>query len=110
MSADNYLLIRKENSNWVAYMESASNEEPGYGFKEFITDTVENAIISAQEVDTEYGYRFEMDMLDKQSSTSNKEYSPKVCKYCGNIQREVSKGINMDGMHGTEFLNYDHTS
>ena len=60
MSADNYLLIREENSNWVAYMEFASMEEPSYCSKIFVTDTLVNAIIQAQVVDTEYGYHFEI--------------------------------------------------
>jgi len=104
MSADNYLVIRKEESNWVAYMEFASEEEPNYTSREFVTDSVENAIVLAQGIYTEYGYHFEMDMLDKQSSTSNKDYFPRVCKCCGGIQREPSKRINMDGKRGIDFL------
>jgi len=110
MSADNYILIRKEDSNWVAYMEFASIEEPSYRSKIFVTDTLMDAIIQAQAVGTEYGYRFEIDILDKQSSTPNKDYFPRVCKHCGSVQRNLSKGINMDGMRGVKFLNYDATT
>ena len=63
MSVENYLLIRKEDSNWVAYMEFVSIEEPSYSSEEFVTDTLEEAIILAQEQDTEYGYKFEVDGL-----------------------------------------------
>ena len=61
MSADNYLLIRKEDTDWVAYMECASIEEPCYASKIFNTNSIEKAIIQAQDVYTEYGYRFEME-------------------------------------------------
>ena len=63
MSADNYLLIRKEDTDWVAYMECASIEEPSYASKIFNTNSIEKAIIQAQDVYTEYGYRFEVDGL-----------------------------------------------
>jgi len=63
MSADNYLLIRKEDSNWVAYMELASMEEPSYRSKIFVTDTLVDVILQAQEIDTEYGYKFEIEGL-----------------------------------------------
>ena len=63
MSADNYLLIRKEESKWVAYMEFASMKEPSYCSKIFAADTLMDVIIQAQEVDTEYGYEFEVEGL-----------------------------------------------
>jgi len=107
MSADNYLLIRKEDCNWVAYMEFASEEEPSYSSEEFVASSLEDAIILAQGVYTEYGYQFEVDKLYKESSTSDKKYFPKVCKCCGGVQSKISKEINMDGFHGVDFLNYD---
>ena len=60
MSADNYLLIRKEDTDWAAYMECASIEKPSYTSKIFNTDSIENAVIGAQDIYTEYGYRFEV--------------------------------------------------
>ena len=61
MSADNYLLIRKEDTDWAAYMECASIEKPSYTSKIFNTNSIENAIVQAQDVYTEYGYRFEIE-------------------------------------------------
>jgi len=107
MSADTYLLIRKEDCNWVAYMEFASMEEPSYSSEKFVASSLEDAIILAQGVYTEYGYKFEVDKLYEESSTSNKKYFPRTCKYCGGVQSKPSKGINMDGLHGVDFLNYD---
>ena len=59
MSADNYVLVRKENAQWIGYMQSASS--PIFHDKRvFCTDTLEDAIILAQEENTEYGYKFEV--------------------------------------------------
>ena len=69
MSADNYILIRKEDTQWVGYMQCASIEEDNYDNQLFRTEVLENAIIFAQEQDTEYGYRFEVDGLSRQSSS-----------------------------------------
>tara|TARA_Y100000310_G_scaffold70845_1_gene66605 strand:+ start:7182 stop:7388 length:207 start_codon:yes stop_codon:yes gene_type:complete len=60
MSADNYVLVRKENAQWVGYMQCASIEEASYDSQLFCTDTLEDAIILAQEENTEYGYKFEV--------------------------------------------------
>jgi hypothetical protein len=57
---DNYLLIQKEDIDWVAYMECASIEKPSYNFKIFKTNSIENAIVRAQGVFTEYGYKFKI--------------------------------------------------
>jgi len=113
MSADNYVLVRKEDKHqqWVGYMQSASIEEDNYDEQLFCTSFLEDAIILAQEQDTEYGYLFELAGLYSQSSSPSDTYFPSVCKHCGNIQKKAStKEINMDGLHGTEFLNYDDTS
>ena len=63
MSADNYVLVRKEDTNWVGYMQCASIEKADYANQLFYTDVLEDAIILAQEQDTEYGYRFEKESL-----------------------------------------------
>ena len=68
MSANTYLLIRKEDSNWVAYMELVSMEEPSYSSEVFVADTLREVIIQAQEIDTEYGYKFEIGGLYDDSS------------------------------------------
>jgi len=59
MSADNYILIRKEAGEWVGYMESASLNEPRYEVTAFKVGRIEDTILHAQETETEYGYRFE---------------------------------------------------
>jgi len=73
MSANNYILIRKEgvfekgdNSPtsgirmaYVGYEESASAEAPSYSYPVFKVFALEEAILHAQGSDTEYGYRFE---------------------------------------------------
>jgi len=73
MSADNYILIRKEKGEgtgknaptgrvmikYVGYNESASLNEPSYSRPVFIALTLEDAIYHAQSSETEYGYRIE---------------------------------------------------
>ena len=73
MSADNYILIRKEKSmgtganaptgsvviKYVGYNEYASEAEPTYSRPAFHSLTIEDAILHAQSSETEYGYRFE---------------------------------------------------
>ena len=64
MSADNYVLIRKEDRNnimvgghyWTGYVTSASTD---IGSKSFYADSLEEAISKAQNMNTEYGYRVE---------------------------------------------------
>ena len=62
MSADNYILVRKEHTQWIGYMQSASSPI-FHDRKVFCTDTLEDAIILAQEEYTEYGYKFEVEGL-----------------------------------------------
>ena len=73
MSADNYILIRKEEVfgrgsstltggiriEYVGYDESASASEPSYKRPIFNVFTLEDAILHAQQSEAEYGYRFE---------------------------------------------------
>ena len=73
MSADNYILIRKEGAidqgvdtlpsgirmMYIGYEESASAEAPSYSNPVFQVFDLEDAILHAQGSDTEYGYRFE---------------------------------------------------
>jgi len=59
MSEDNYILIRKEKNMWIGYLEVASVEEPSYTVPVFKVKKVEDAILHAQNSDTEYGYKFE---------------------------------------------------
>lgn len=73
MSADNYILIRKEevvgrgantptsgiSIQYVGYEESASGEVPLYSQPVFRVSTIEDAVLHAQHSDVEYGYRFE---------------------------------------------------
>lgn len=73
MSADNYILIRKEEHSgggnnaltgrmliqYVGYNEYASEKEPSYSRPVFNVFTLEDAIVHAQQSKTEYGYRFE---------------------------------------------------
>tara|TARA_Y100000310_G_scaffold345435_1_gene464998 strand:- start:7010 stop:7228 length:219 start_codon:yes stop_codon:yes gene_type:complete len=72
MSADNYILIRKENLTpfgsaivkYVGYDEYSSNKEPSYSHPVFDVFTLSDAIRHAQQSATEYGYRFEEVSLD----------------------------------------------
>ena len=59
MSADNYILVRKENAQWIGYMQSASSPI-FHDERVFSTNTLEEAIVLAQEENTEYGYKFEV--------------------------------------------------
>lgn len=59
MSADNYILVRQEDTKWVGYMEYMSVTNPSYIFKVFDAPNLEKAVISAQGMNTEYGYKFE---------------------------------------------------
>ena len=89
MSADNYVLVRKEKTHWVGYMQCASIEKANYDEQLFCTDMLEDAIILAQEQDTEYGYRFVIVGLVERYDPSplvNEPYSPLKCKCCGGIQ------------------------
>ena len=63
MSADNYILIKKKDSQWVGYMQCASLKKFSFYNKLFCVDALEDAIILAQEHDTEYGYQFEVENL-----------------------------------------------
>ena len=86
MSADNYVLVRKEKTHWVGYMQCASIEETNYDEQLFCTDMLEDAIMLAQEQDTEYGYRFvRVGLVERYdpSSPSNETYLPMKCKCCG---------------------------
>jgi|3_EtaG_2_1085321.scaffolds.fasta_scaffold427853_1 hypothetical protein len=58
MSADNYVLVRKEKECWVGYLESASLDDPTYNTFIFKVDTLIEAIKYGQEINTEYGMRF----------------------------------------------------
>jgi len=60
MSADNYLLIRKEGDVFVGYHQFVSSDEPNYDHRWFTADSLVEAILTAQlaEMWTEYGYRF----------------------------------------------------
>ena len=58
MSADNYILMIKEKNMWAGYLESASVSEPRYNAPAFKVKYIEDAIIHAQNTDTEYGYIF----------------------------------------------------
>ena len=59
MSADNYILMRKEQNMWAGYLERASVEEPRYNVPAFKVEAIEDAILHAQNSGTEYGYMFE---------------------------------------------------
>ena len=80
MSADNYLLIRQEADIWTGYMESASVEQPSYTTLVFKVFSLKDAIVHAQSLDTEYGYRFEGNGFDSES------YFPRICECCGNVE------------------------
>ena len=59
MSADNYILIRKENMDWVGYIQSASATEATYDTQCFKDRSFLRVISKAQEMEPEYGYRIE---------------------------------------------------
>lgn len=59
MSADNYILIRKERYNWAGYIQSASETNVTYDTQCFTERSFMEAIAKAQSMDTEYGYRVE---------------------------------------------------
>lgn len=60
MSANNYILIRKEETiKYVGYEESVSAVVPSYARPVFVVLTLKDAILHAQSSDTEYGYSFE---------------------------------------------------
>ncbi len=67
MSADNYFAIYKgEDGLFRGYMKFASDDEVDYdgvpfepgSIPQFVVSTVEQAILSAQSIYTEYGYIF----------------------------------------------------
>ena len=68
MSAENYVLVRKEGTQWVGYMQSMSLKEAQYDNLLFRTEALEDAIVLAQEQNTEYGYQFEVEGLYAGSS------------------------------------------
>jgi hypothetical protein len=59
MSANTYVLIRKEKDRWAGYVESRSIKIPTYQRLVFVTSVLEIALSNAQVLETEYGYRFE---------------------------------------------------
>ena len=64
MSADNYMLVRKDGERFVVTMEFASDREPGRilpGDRRF--DKLEDAMSYANGVRTEYGVNFESGVL-----------------------------------------------
>lgn len=75
MSADNYMLVVKENGKFVGYHQSASADEPQFDRAVFIVGTAEEAIYLCQSGKwdddgwgyLEYGYRF---LLDKEGKIS----------------------------------------
>ena len=64
MSADNYLLLRKEQDYWVGFLESASKEPPTYQNMAFKVTTLEDALRHVRKTDTEYGMRFIEEEID----------------------------------------------
>ena len=63
MSADNYILIRKEETiKYVGYEESASAEAPSYSHPVFVTLTLKDAVLHAQSSETEYGYTVDLSL------------------------------------------------
>ena len=56
MSADNYILIRKERIGWVGYMQSASVENIVYDNPCFTLHSFMGAIAKSQELSPEHGY------------------------------------------------------
>ena len=62
MSADNYIVVKKEDAYWIGYMQYASQAN-FIDNKLFSTDVLEDAIALAQAQDTEYGYKFMLEDL-----------------------------------------------
>jgi len=60
MSVDNYLLIKREQNSWVGYIESASLNEPTLLHEHFRAGSLEEAVVTAQNTDTEYGIQFDL--------------------------------------------------
>ena len=60
MSVDNYLLIRKEQKSWVGYLESASRDKPTLLHEHFRAGSIDEAVETAQNTDTEYGIQFDL--------------------------------------------------
>lgn len=60
MSADNYLLIKKEPRYWIGYIESASATEPKLIKESFRATSLEEAVVYAQNTDVEYGIQFDL--------------------------------------------------
>lgn len=58
MSADNYILIRKEGKKYIGYHQFASDDEEQYDSPMFKATSLKKAIQLAQQLYTEYGYRF----------------------------------------------------
>ena len=64
MSADNYILIKREDKNkimlgghyWAGYITNASTDKGSICFS---ADSLTEAIYKAKNIDTEYGYRVE---------------------------------------------------
>jgi len=88
MSADNYILVKKEDTHWVGYMQCASRRTYCYHDKLFCADEIEDAIILAQDIDTEYGYKFEV------GDFYGETYFPKLCKCCGHVELKQSRITN----------------
>jgi len=88
MSANSYVLVKKENAQWIGYMQCTSDRTYCYHNKLFCTDVLEDAIILAQDIDTEYGYKFKVE--DFYDNT----YFPKRCKYCGHVEMKQSRITN----------------
>ena len=59
MSSDNFVLIKKVGISWVGQFEQASSPDYTYIRKCFKAGSLEEAVKTAQEFDTEYGYRVE---------------------------------------------------
>jgi len=70
MSADNYILVRKEGTwtsyglgyIYVGYEESVSAEVPSYSRPVFSVSTLKDAILHAQSSETEYGYHVDLSL------------------------------------------------
>ena len=61
MSADNYIIVRKEGDSWCGYMESASLNNPLYNSLLFKVPTISDALEHAQAEKAEYGYVVELE-------------------------------------------------
>ena len=70
MSADNYLLIKKDGGSWIGYLESESSDLPTYNNMVFKVITLEDAINHGQKTETEYGMRFDLGDESTKSSLS----------------------------------------